>query len=119
MIGAVGMSGEAMARSNFQDDEVNTQEKVFEKSPFNVPSTSTHNNLHMLPMPTYSSSDEEENIRMPGVSDIDLSGASGLDLDNLKVNGQVDVVPNLEMVTEGMFYGSGFKGKHSRGQKMR
>ena len=45
----------AVTNSNFQDDESNTHEKVFEKHAYDVDAT----------IPTCSSSDEEENMRVP------------------------------------------------------
>lgn len=44
-----------MASSNLQHDESNQNKKVFEKSPFEM----------IAPLPTWDSSDEDENNRVP------------------------------------------------------
>lgn len=115
--GAIAKSPDSLPRSNFHHDEVNMQEKVFEKAAYKVPGTS-HTNFP-VPIPTCSSSDEEENIKMPVASDLDLSRASGHDLHNLELGSQRDAVPNSDMVTDNLYHGNGFKGMHNRGQKLR
>ena len=50
-----------MASSNLQHDESNQNQKVFEKSAFEV----------MVPLPTWDSSDEEENNRVPGTESVE------------------------------------------------
>ena len=50
-----------VANSNLQHDESNRNQKVFEKSAFEV----------MAPLPTWDSSDEEENNMVPGPDSVD------------------------------------------------
>ena len=108
----------AISSSNFQDDEVNTQEKVFEKQPYNVPVSLSNCNLP-VPIPSCSSSDEEENIRMPGTSAEEAAGVSVFDMENFDIMPQSELAANLELANDNMLYGLGSKGKHSRGHKMR
>ncbi|XP_045191868.2 uncharacterized protein LOC123548568 [Mercenaria mercenaria] len=108
----------AISSSNFQDDEINTQEKVFEKQPYNVPVSLSNCNLP-VPIPSCSSSDEEENMRMPGASNQDMAGVSVFDMDNFDIMPQSELAANLELANDNMLYGPCSKGKHSRGHKMR
>lgn len=107
----------SISSSNFQDDKVNTQEKVFEKQAYNVPVSGASCNVP-LTIPSCSSSDEEENIRMPGVDEEDMTGISVFDLDSFQM-AQSDLASNLEIANDNMLYGANKKGKHSRGHKMR
>ncbi|KAL4233984.1 hypothetical protein ACF0H5_005639 [Mactra antiquata] len=85
--------------SNFQNDESSVSHRLFYKQAFNVP----------LSKPNCSSSDEEENMRMPGVNHMDYNS----DMFELS-----DLAANLEVPND-MLYGSCSKDKLSRGQKMR
>ncbi|XP_052817091.1 uncharacterized protein LOC128243378 [Mya arenaria] len=104
----------AVASSNFQEDESNTREKVFVKEAYSVTPPQNHRGRPLSPtIRGCSSSDEEENERMPiAVSDNSECRA-----------GQVcrvsDRVSNMNLMSEDSYHEYCGTDKQSRQHKMR
>ncbi|XP_052233589.1 uncharacterized protein LOC127846407 isoform X1 [Dreissena polymorpha] len=94
------MSGMEMTRSNFNINESNSHENEFENGAYSISQQT--------------SSDEEENIRLPGHITIEPGAASNHDVQSMCIGHEQDIVSNMDYVFE-----NGFVNVHRKSSKLR
>lgn len=89
-----------MARSNINDDESNIHENALDKGAYSISQET--------------SSDEEENIRLPGHITMEMGAASNQDDQVMCIGREHNLVSNMDYVFE-----NGFRNVHRKSSKLR